>query len=329
MALEIGHSYWIMLTIIVILKPAYSLTQQRNKDRLIGTIGGALVGIGIIYFLKNNVALLIIMIFFMAGTFAFLRRHYFTGVFFMTVYLLIFFHLMQPTDFQELIKDRIIDTAIGSMISYIITISIVPEWERRTIRSYMISMLEDNLNYFDVVAAPFLERQDVTSGDLRKARKNSLVSLANLSDAFNRMLSEPKSQQKGVDKVHQFVVLNHRLTSHLATLYHYHELNLSLSEPVNIQPVVEKARSHLKEAIQLFQKEELQEKVMPGTDALKELYEEVNVLLEKRRQELRAGQLETSTKKTLSELKSIVDQFKFIYKITADVRKVSAVIEVS
>jgi uncharacterized membrane protein YccC len=28
--LHVGHSYWILLTIIVILKPAYSLTKQRN-----------------------------------------------------------------------------------------------------------------------------------------------------------------------------------------------------------------------------------------------------------------------------------------------------------
>ena len=48
-------------------------------------------------------------------------------------------------------------------------------------------------------------------------RKNALVALANLSDAFNRMLSEPKRQQKATEVLHQFVVLNHMLTSYIAT----------------------------------------------------------------------------------------------------------------
>ena len=34
------HSYWVLLTIIVILKPGFSLSKQRNYQRLIGTIGG-------------------------------------------------------------------------------------------------------------------------------------------------------------------------------------------------------------------------------------------------------------------------------------------------
>ncbi|MES1224773.1 MAG: FUSC family membrane protein, partial [Bacteroidota bacterium] len=46
-----GHSYWILLTVIVILKPAYSLTKKRNYDRLLGTVGGALVGLILLYFI--------------------------------------------------------------------------------------------------------------------------------------------------------------------------------------------------------------------------------------------------------------------------------------
>jgi uncharacterized membrane protein YccC len=40
-----GHSYWVLLTIIVILKPGFSLSKQRNYQRLIGTIAGGAIGI--------------------------------------------------------------------------------------------------------------------------------------------------------------------------------------------------------------------------------------------------------------------------------------------
>jgi uncharacterized membrane protein (TIGR01666 family) len=329
MILAIGHSYWILLTVIVILKPAYSLTQQRNKDRLTGTIAGAILGVSIIYLVKNNIALLSLMIFFLAGTNIAIRKHYLTGVFLMTVYVLIFFRLLQPAEFQELLKDRVVDTAIGSVIAYFVAVSIVPDWERRTIRSFVVSIVQENLSYFEVVCKPFVTGEDVETNTLQKARKDTLVSLANLSDAFNRMLSEPKSQRKGVDKVHQLVVLNHRLTSHIATLYHYHESRLTVNEPVNIKRITDEIRLNMMDAVQLLNKEKTEENPLSDKDALQELYEEVNVLLERRRLELRAGELETTTKKTLSELKSIVDQFKFIFKISSDIKKVSAAIEVT
>ncbi|MBS1656087.1 MAG: FUSC family protein, partial [Bacteroidetes bacterium] len=43
--LSVGHSYWILLTIIVILKPTYSLTRKRNAQRLWGTASGAVTGL--------------------------------------------------------------------------------------------------------------------------------------------------------------------------------------------------------------------------------------------------------------------------------------------
>ncbi len=96
-----GHSYWILLTIIVILKPAYSLTKKRNKDRMTGTICGVLIGVAIIFFIKNYFALLVLMIILMAGSYIFLRTNYFINVLLMTPYLLIFFHLLYPADFKR------------------------------------------------------------------------------------------------------------------------------------------------------------------------------------------------------------------------------------
>jgi uncharacterized membrane protein (TIGR01666 family) len=329
LAFNVGHSYWILLTIIVILKPAYSLTQKRNMDRLIGTVAGVLIGIIILFLVKNHTVLLVIMILFMTLANIFLRKHYLLSVGLMTPYILIFFHLLKPDDFQHLLTDRIVDTLIGSAIAFITTIAIVPEWEHKTIRSYMIPMLQHNREYFSVIAKAFIEEEQVPLNSLQLARKNALVSLANLSDAFNRMLSEPKSQQKEIEHLHQFVVLNHRLTSHIATLFHYHQAKLSLSEPVDLKPVANDINYHLDSAKRLLEKEVVREPAQGETDSLTYLYEEVNVLMIKRREELRGGQLETGTKKTLSELKSIVDQFKFIYKIAVDIHKICASLKVN
>ena len=77
-----------------------------------------------------------------------------------------------------------------------------------------------NKNYFRDVANAFTGNP-VTNTIYKVSRKNAFVALANLSDAFSRMLSEPKSKQKNSKELHQFVVLNHMLTSHIATLAYY------------------------------------------------------------------------------------------------------------
>jgi uncharacterized membrane protein YccC len=54
--------------------------------------------------------------------------------------------------------------------------------------------------------------------DYKLARKEVYVQSANLSAAFQRMLSEPKGKQKNAKLVHQFVVLNHILFSNVAAI---------------------------------------------------------------------------------------------------------------
>ncbi|UOQ78427.1 FUSC family protein [Hymenobacter sp. 5516J-16] len=38
------HSYWVIMTITYMLKPAFSLTKERNVQRVLGTLGGAPLG---------------------------------------------------------------------------------------------------------------------------------------------------------------------------------------------------------------------------------------------------------------------------------------------
>ncbi|MGI8637408.1 MAG: FUSC family membrane protein, partial [Segetibacter sp.] len=237
-ALNIGHSYWILLTIVVILKPAFSLTKKRNSDRLAGTFAGVIAAILILSVVKNNNVLLAFLIIFMAGGYTFMRTNYFVSVLLMTIYLLIFYHLLSPDNFKILLKDRVIDTMIGSFIAFIASIFLFPSWERKKFKVEMITMLSDVNDYFSVIADAF-SGKEIDNAAKQLARKNALVALANLSDAFNRMISEPKSQQQGVEILHQFVVLNHMLTSYIATLAHYIQMHPIPSNSDDFKKVTE------------------------------------------------------------------------------------------
>ena len=190
-----GHSYWILLTIIVILKPAYSLTKKRNYDRLLGTIAGAAIGLTILYFTKEKDVVVIFMIVFMIGAYSFMRTRYLVFVLLMTPYILLLFYLLNPQNFRTIISDRVIDTGIGSAIAFLANIFVAPAWEHEQFTDYLVTMIEANTTYFMDVTGSFTGKPSSII-QYKLSRKQAFVALANLSDAFNRMLIGAKKKTK-------------------------------------------------------------------------------------------------------------------------------------
>lgn len=210
------HSYWILLTILVILKPAYSLTKQRNIERLIGTLAGGIAGAFILIYVKDQTTLFIFLLVFMVASYSFQRLNYIVSVLFMTPYILILFSFLGENNLN-IARERIIDTLIGSLIALIASYVILPNWEYHYLKNYMREVLISNYHYLYKVAEELTGKPfDLTAYKL--VRKEVYVSSANLGSAFQRMLSEPKSKQQNSKDIHKFVVFNHMLSSYIATL---------------------------------------------------------------------------------------------------------------
>ncbi len=313
-----GHSYWILLTIIVILKPAYSLTKKRNYERVIGTIAGAVIGIVILHFVKNNDALFVIMLCLMLATYSLWRTNYMFSVVFMTPYILLLFHLITDASFKTILSDRIIDTAIGSAIAFLANISLLPAWEHEKIAKYMLEALTSNKNYFKNVSAAFTGNP-VTNTEYKVSRKNAFVALANLSDAFSRMMAEPKRKQKSIKELHQFVVLNHMLTSHIATLASYvRPLSEKYASP-DFAPAINRILARMDDGEKILGEEEAEQVVMD--DSTSDIIQQrLQNLLNGRREEIKKGIQQSETQKKLTEFKPLADQFNFIGNLSKDIK---------
>jgi len=320
---EVGHSYWILLTVIVILKPGYSLTKKRNYERLTGTLTGMAICIAFLYLVKDNTIILIFLTITMIGAYSFVRKHYFTGVLLITIYVLLMFHLLDAKDFRMVLSDRLIDTASGSALAFIFSYLLSPIWEHANIHLFMSKILQYNLKYYQLIAGVFTGEKP-TKAEIRISRKDSLVSLANLSDAFNRMLSEPKSKQKNIEQLHQFVVSNHMLTSHIATLAYYADAITPDYIMDDYQPLIILTKSYLDQSIQLIEQGKVLDKDAIIEDSQVRLLDQrINSLMHIRQEELKQGKIESQTRKILSQFKSITDQFYFIYKMSMDIEKIS------
>jgi uncharacterized membrane protein YccC len=211
---ELSHAYWVMLTVLTILKPVYNLTRARNIQRVVGTLLGIVVGSLVLFLTANTGVLIFLMIGCMVMAYSLLRVNYFGFVTFLTIYILITFHFLNPVEFNTLIGERMIDTAIGSVIAALASRFIFPVWQQYSIGPSMKKMMLANTTYF-LSAWNLLRDPEAHRKAYNAARNDAIVAITNLSDNFQQMLAEP-GEIKNAAVVHQFVIANLTLTSRIS-----------------------------------------------------------------------------------------------------------------
>ncbi|MBT1703333.1 FUSC family protein [Chryseosolibacter indicus] len=214
--LSLSHTYWVLLTIITILKPGYNLSRKRNIKRVVGTLAGVLIAAGLLLITSNNTVLFILMVLSMLLAYSFLRIYYLAFVTCLTVYVIITFHFLNPQVFRELIGVRLVDTVIGSIIAGLASRFVFPVWQRKNIKTLMQDVLESNIAYLNETWM-FLGEKKANTITYDEARREAIVTLTNLSDSFQQMLTEPFNA-KETSLVHQFVIATHTLTSSISAL---------------------------------------------------------------------------------------------------------------
>lgn len=318
-ALQLQYSYWVLLTIIVILKPTYSVTRQRNYHRLIGTFVGALGGLGLLFIIPSQNGKFAAMIILMIITYSFMRTKYLVSVIFMTAFIMIFFYLLNSHNFYEIFKSRLIDTTVGSIIAFIAAYILVPSWEKTQISTYMVNALTKSKIYFETVANTF-STGVLKDLDYKLSRKDAFIEQANFSGAFTRMMNEPKSKRGNIKKIHQMVVLIYTLNSHVVSLAGLAKEFYNKKMNENFSGIKNDIIEELNEALLLIEHKEVSETIHTAPI---ELRDELNELIAKRRSELQHGLIDTDTRTELNTFKPVADQFLFISRIAGDIKKLA------
>ncbi|MVN89626.1 FUSC family membrane protein [Mucilaginibacter aquatilis] len=209
------YSYWIMLTVVVVMKPAFSITTQRNRQRLIGTLAGVAAGFLIITLIKNGTALLVLSLVFLLGFFTYARSRYLVGVLFITPMVIICLHIYSGGKFIFIIE-RIYDTLIGCGIAFAASY-LFPVWERYNVTNYVYNVLEANYAYLEAYYKK-ISGEQISFNHYKLLRKNVYMRLADFSAAFKRLLSEPNKKSIPIDDLESFQALNHQLYGNVASL---------------------------------------------------------------------------------------------------------------
>lgn len=212
----IQNPYWILLTLIVIMRPSYGLTKTRSIERTIGTLIGGALAVGVVFLVQNTMVFGILAIVCLVIAFSMVQRNYKAAATFITLSVVFIYALLRPDSFN-VIQYRVVDTIIGAGLATLGNLLLWPAWETQGIQKTLLENIRANRIYLEEIIK-FYKNKESPSHDYKLSRKKAFLAMSDMSAAFQRMTQEPKSRQKNLDKVYEIAVLNHTFLSSLASL---------------------------------------------------------------------------------------------------------------
>ncbi|MCG2461173.1 FUSC family protein [Flavobacteriaceae bacterium F89] len=254
------NPHWILLTVVVILRPSYGLTKSRAKDRFIGTLIGGAIASGIVFLIHDpyvygamGVASLIIAL-------SLVQKNNKASAIFITLSVVFIYAIIQ-TDVLSVIKFRILDTLVGAGLSYAAMLWLWPTWEFVEINESIQKSVKANKDFLHKII-DFYQRKGNLPTSYNIARKEAFLETSNLNSAFQRMAQEPKSKQRKTDKNYELVVLNHTFLASLASLSIYIQYHKTTEASDRFKIAAKKIEENLGQVLQC-----LKDKKCDGAEA--------------------------------------------------------------
>lgn len=253
--LPFQNVYWILLTIVVIMRPGYGLTKERSYNRIFGTILGGLLAFGIVSLVQNHVVLSVFSIVCMLLGISFTQINYKISATFVTMYVVFIYGILTP-DVVQVIQFRILDSLTGAGLAFLANQFLWPAWEFINTPIHIENSIRANRNYLREIADFYNKKGEVPTS-YRLARKNAFVEVGNLMTSFQRMMQEPKSKQKTLPLVNKLVVLNHSILSALASLSTYIQSHQTTSASESFNYIIKTILSNLDHSIAVLRNEKI------------------------------------------------------------------------
>ncbi|MCB0466626.1 MAG: FUSC family protein [Aequorivita sp.] len=265
MLFSLQNPYWILLTLIVIMRPTFGLTKTRSKERTIGTLIGGALAVGIVLLTQNTTVYGILAIVSLVIAFSMVQRNYKAAATFITLSVVFIYALLRP-DIFNVIQYRVVDTLIGAGLATMGNLLLWPAWEIQGIQNTLLETIKANKIYLEEIVG-FYNQKGKISPEYKVARKKAFLEMSNLSAAFQRMTQEPKSKQKNLDKVYEITVLNHTFLASLASLSTYILSNPTTPASRNFKKVTSKIIQNLSEAEGILKREISSEKISENVES--------------------------------------------------------------
>ncbi|NTV86074.1 MAG: FUSC family protein [Burkholderiaceae bacterium] len=214
------HDYWILLTIVVVLRGSLAQTLERRNSRVAGTLLGCLLAAALLAAKAPLAVLLVTLTLAQALAHAFAIRRYLVTAVAATVLGLLQSHLLNsgtsPTfDVVERLADTLIGVAIAWAFSYVL-----PSWERHQIPALVARTLAAQARHARVALGlgQLLAVDNEPELAWRLARREAYDSLSALVQATQRSLSEPRAVRPPLEPLGRLLAHSYQLLAQLTVI---------------------------------------------------------------------------------------------------------------
>jgi uncharacterized membrane protein YccC len=229
-ALQLRRSYWVPMTIAIVLKPDFTATFSRGILRLTGTFAGLGLATGLFHALHPgmyaDVALIAVMMFLMRWIGP---KNY--GVFVMAVTALVVVLIaMTGADPRSLMAARGMNTVAGGSIA-LLAYWLWPTWERKQVSEVIARMLDEYRAYFRAVRESYEEPDAALDPERDRVRVAARLARSNLEASIDRLSAEPGTTPELARLLSGILASSHRMVHAMMAL----EAGLYTSQPVPVR----------------------------------------------------------------------------------------------
>lgn len=239
---HIDHGYWIPFSVMIVIQPYFGATYKKALDRIVGTLLGGIAG-GLLLHLPTGLYLneVIIFITFLMMVY-YVKKNYAVAVFFVTLNLVLLFHL-EASFSNPLLITRALCTVGGSLLAVASGWALFPTWDKKWLPAHLAGAIKCNYDYF---INTFYAPERITNWTKYKRSVESKNS--NVFDSFNRYLSEPGGQKSPV--YYDLVTYNVRITRNLNSLH----IEQDEKKETNVHPATDAQQKRIDESLAIFRK---------------------------------------------------------------------------
>lgn len=322
--LPFQNVYWILLTIVVIMRPGYGLTKQRSFQRIFGTVLGGLIAFGILTIVHDSTIIGVLAVIAMILGFSFSQIDYKIGATFVTIYVVFIYGILTP-NIIDVVQYRILDTLVGATLSFLCNYFLWPSWEIKSIPFHLEKSIAANRNYLKEISSYYNKKGEVPTS-YRLARKQAFIEIGNLMASFQRMVQEPKSKQKKLPQIYNLAVLNHTLLSSSASMGTYIQSHKTTSASEAFNVVVDTAIKNLDYAIVLLKKNHSEDnEVFPKEDLSMRFTELKNIRLRELKKEDPID--EEAFQLKMQEAQLVIEQLIWLTNLSENIVKTTKVLK--
>ena len=225
--LELRRSYWLPMTVAIVLRPDFSATFSRGLLRLGGTFAGLVLATALFHVLPAGwglEALLVGLVVFALRAFG--PANFGIAAVCVTAYVVLLFAILGVAP-SAVMPPRALNTVLGGAIA-LAAYAIWPTWERRRTPELLAALLDAYRTYFHAVRQNYAEPEADFRADLDRARLAARRARSNLEASVDRLVSEPGVSAARMRLLGGMLASSHRLVHAIMSL----EAGLASSRPV-------------------------------------------------------------------------------------------------